>query len=400
MERLTVGIFNDCFPPTIDGVANVAVNYAKIIQQKHGTAIVVTPWYPEVKDDYPFHVVRYPSAYINKKLGYRAGYPFDPFIINHLKKSNMNIIHTHCPFSSTVLARTVRRYQEMPVVFTYHTKYDIDIDNIISSDRLRNVSVRFVVNNINACDEIWVVSKGAGKNLESLGCTREYLIMDNGTDFIKGKASEKEIVRLRKLYDLGEHTPVFLYVGRMMWYKGIRLILDGLKMVKTQGYPFIMFFVGDGPHHKEIEDYAEKCGLTKECIFTGAIMDREQLRSYYSLARLFLFPSTFDTNGIVVNEAAACFCPSLLIAESCAAEKIVHDKTGILITEDCTQLACAVMFACDHPSFMKRIGEKAAEEIYLSWEDAVKKAYERYQIIVENYQSRIRTNRKFSFWSQ
>ena len=311
----------------------------------------------------------------------------------------MDIIHVHCPFSSTVLARMIRRSLKIPVVFTYHTKYDIDIENQISSDRLRNASIRFILNNINACDEIWVVSKGAGKNLESLGCTREYLIMDNGTDFNKGKASEKEIIRLRKLYGLDEHTPVFLYVGRMMWYKGIRLILDGLKMVKAQGYPFIMFFVGDGPHRKEIEEYAKKRGLTKECIFTGAIMDREQLRAYYSLARLFLFPSTFDTNGIVVNEAAACFCPSLLIAESCAAEKIVHDKTGILIEEDCAKLARAVIFACDHPSFIGRIGERAAEEIYLPWEDAVKKAYNRYQIIVENYQWGQKTNRKYPFRS-
>lgn len=74
-EKLTVGIFNDSFPPTIDGVANVAANYALEIQKKHGNAVVATPWYPNVTDDYPFEVIRYPSAKISKKLVYRAGYP-------------------------------------------------------------------------------------------------------------------------------------------------------------------------------------------------------------------------------------------------------------------------------------------------------------------------------------
>lgn len=47
---LTIGLFNDSFPPTIDGVANTAANYARFIQQDHGTAVVATPWYPDTAD--------------------------------------------------------------------------------------------------------------------------------------------------------------------------------------------------------------------------------------------------------------------------------------------------------------------------------------------------------------
>ena len=148
-----------------------------------------------------------------------------------------------------------------------------------------------------------------------------------------------------------------------------------------------MLFVGDGYDRPEIQSYVEERGLSEDCIFTGAIYDREMVRAYFTLADMFLFPSTYDTNGIVVSEAAACACPSLLIEGSCAAERVVHMDTALLAKEDAADLADAIIFACDHPQVMKRIGEAALDKVYLSWEDAVAIAYDRYQTVVERYNS-------------
>ena len=42
---MKVCLANDSFPPLLDGVTTV-VNYATIIGQKYGSAIVATPKYP------------------------------------------------------------------------------------------------------------------------------------------------------------------------------------------------------------------------------------------------------------------------------------------------------------------------------------------------------------------
>ena len=77
MENLHVCLINDSFPPTIDGVANAVVNYARVITEKRGEAAVLTPYYPEADDSgYPFRVLRYPSVDTRKLVGYRAGIPF------------------------------------------------------------------------------------------------------------------------------------------------------------------------------------------------------------------------------------------------------------------------------------------------------------------------------------
>ena len=102
------------------------------------------------------------------------------------------------------------------------------------------------------------------------------------------------------------HGPVFIFVGRLLWYKGIRHILDSLKILDEKNIDFRMMFVGDGADRAEIEAYVDELKLREKVIFTGAIYDREELRVYYTAGDLFFFPSLYDTNGIVVREAAAC----------------------------------------------------------------------------------------------
>lgn len=388
MKTMTVGLFNDSFPPTIDGVANVTQNYARVIERDYGRAVVATPFYPDVTDDYPYEVVRYPSAYIKNEYGYRAGYPFDPVVLGELEREHIDIIHSHCPVISTVLGRMLRRTTGAPIVFTYHTKYDIDIDNLMSSETLRKAAIKFLLNNINACDEIWVVSEGAGDNLRSLGYEGECRVMRNGTDFEKRRAPDAAVQALRAEYDLPPELPVFLFVGRMMWYKGVKLSLDGLCRLKASGQPFRFVLVGDGADKKEIEEYIDRVGLRPECILTGAVRDREKLRAFFTLADLFLFPSDFDTNGIVVSEAAACSCPSVLLQGSCAAEGVADGVDGLVIENTAEAMEAKLRFACENREALRKIGEAAAQNIYLSWDDAVHTAYERYGVVLENHKAR------------
>ena len=189
----------------------------------------------------------------------------------------------------------------------------------------------------------------------------------------------------REAYHIAPEETVFLFVGRMMWYKGVKISIDGLSIAKKKGCRFKMFFVGDGADRAEIEAYCEKVGIGEDCVFTGAIQDREKLRSYFSLADLFLFPSTYDTNGIVVREAAACDCPAVLVRGSCAAEGITDGRNGILIEENGASMAEAVEAACGDRERLREIGRHAADEIYLSWDEAVDRAVKRYEVVIERY---------------
>ncbi len=380
-----VCLLNDSFPPAIDGVANAVVNYARIIQGGLGSAVVAVPEYPDVVDDYPFPVLRYRSVDTTKLVGYRAGYPFSVRTLEALKEAGPDIIHSHCPVMSNAMARTLREQMDVPMVFTYHTKFDIDIRNAISGQILQQAAIKLLADNISAADEVWVVSRGAGENLRGLGYEGGYVVMENGVDFPRGRVPEAEVQALREEWGIAPETPVYLFVGRMMWYKGIRIILDALAALKAQRKPFRMLLVGDGMERREMEDAVKELNLTDVCTFTGAERDRQRLRAYFCMADLFLFPSTFDTNGIVVREAAACGLASALITGSCAAEGVTDGVDAFLMEENAASLTALLERVGQDRGLLRAVGQGAMDRLYLSWEDSVRRAWERYGVVEENY---------------
>ena len=383
---MKVSLLNDSFPPVIDGVVNVVMNYAKIMTQELGAQVQVgTPRYPDADySGYPYPVIPYQSFDTTGIVsGYRAGNPFEAKAIREMADFAPDIIHTHCPVSSTIMARILRNETDAPVVFTYHTKFDVDIARAVKAKFLQKESIKTLVDNISSCDEIWVVSRGAGENLRSLGYEGNFKVMPNGVDFAKGCVDSETVRKVTAGYDLPEHIPVFLFVGRMMKYKGLPMILDAMKILKERKMDYRMVFVGDGADLEEMREKAEKDGISDRTIFAGAERDRDRLRAWNTRADLFLFPSTYDTNGIVVREAAACGLASVLIRDSCASEGITDGRNGYLIEETPQAMASLLFEICRDMEHVHQVGQKAMDEIYISWESAVRLAYNRYEEILE-----------------
>lgn len=383
-KKYNVCLLNDSFPPLIDGVANAVINYATNIQTHLGSATVVTPKFPSAVDAYDFPVVRYSSLSTEKFIGYRAGYPFSSSTIEELKDSKFDIIHSHCPFASTVLGRNLQEKSGAPLIMTYHTKFDQDIKRVVENPLLVSQITKFVVQNMNTCDEIWTVSRGAGENLRSIGYEGDYIIMPNGVDFPRGRADSDGVAELRAGYGLEDNVPTFIFVGRLFWYKGLRLIFDSLRQLTERNVRYKLLVVGDGGDREEMEKYTQELGIYENCFFVGAINSREELRYYYTASDLFLFPSLYDTNGIVVREAAACGLASILIKGSCAAEDFTDQHNAILSENEVEAFTADLLFAAEHISELKRLGENAMNEVYMSWESAVERAYERYSVVIEN----------------
>jgi len=383
---MKVCLANDAFPPVIDGVSNTVVNYAAIITEKYGEAVVATPRYPNVTDDYPFDVIRYTSLATEKIVGYRTGYPFSGEAMSRLEAFAPDIIHSHCPIASTFLARELRNITGAPIVFTYHTKFDIDIKRAIKLKFIQEPAIREVIRNIEACDEVWVVNRGAGENLKSLGFSRDYIVMPNGVDIDRSPADSAILQRLNDTYKL-DSRPLFLFVGRIMWYKGLKIIIDALKMLKSEGVDFRMVFVGNGDDAEAVKSYAFESGIGNECIFTGAIYDRAELKAWYTRAALFLLPSVFDNNPLVVKEAAACSTASVLIRDSSSAEGVIDGVNGILIEENADSMAKALISLCrgDGREKIKTLGEAASHDLYVSWDDSIARAYARYEEVLREY---------------
>ena len=105
---MNICLLNDSFPPVIDGVANVVMNYGSVLTNTLSSDVIVgTPKYPDADyEGYPYKVIPYHSFDTTDFVkGYRTGYPLSIREITKMAEFKPDIIHTHCPAVSTIMAR-------------------------------------------------------------------------------------------------------------------------------------------------------------------------------------------------------------------------------------------------------------------------------------------------------
>ena len=212
-------------------------------------------------------------------------------------------------------------------------------------------------------DYIKMARKRGQKNIFVETCT-QYLVLDE----------EK--------YNLPDE-PILLYCGQMNWKKNIQRILESCACYAQSGKPFTLVLAGQGPDVKSIHQKVDELGLTDRVRFTGHVTGEQDLYGLYENADLFVFPSLYDTSGMVVREAAAMGTPSVVVRGCATAEPIIDRQNGFLC-DDTTQSLCDVlnMTLSDH-AMTKEVGKSARKTIYLSWDDIASSTVERYQALIE-----------------
>ncbi len=387
-SELKIAVGTDAFPPTTDGISNVAQNYASLINKEHGKAVIVTPKNPNQQDaNYDYEIFRYKSWWIPSKEGYSFGWPFGDKLSYEIINRGFDVLHSHCPLATSYYFRLVNRKLRIPTVLTYHTKYEYDFDRRIPTKPARDFSYHFLLNNINAADEVWVTSAGTADSLRKIGYEGDFIVMPNGCDMPKTIIDRKITAELKAAYGIPQSVPLFIYAGRMIWYKNIKIILDACKMMKNTGKDFRLIMLGFGADENKIKRYYQRLGIADKIINTGKMLNREKMQQHYAASDLLIFPSTFDTNGLVVREAASCATPSLLVSGSCAAEGVSDGVNGFLCEESAESVFAKLCEIANKREYMEKVGLGAQKDIYISWNDAVSRAYERYKIVADGFYS-------------
>lgn len=377
-----IGLFNDCFPPIMDGVSLTTRNYAHWLHEKTGNVCVVTPSAPDAKDDEAYPIYRYSSIPIPMRKPYRLGFPrIDWPFHSRIHKLSFELVHAHCPFSSGALAMRIAKEQQIPVVATFHSKYRADFQRAIPSKILVDYLIRKVIQFYEAADEVWIPQPAVEETLREYGYKGRVEVVDNGNDFA-GRFPLND-VRDEFRRDLGiRHGEfMFLFVGQHIWEKNLGFLLDALS--RLSDVPFRMFFIGSGYAAGEMKQKATGLGLDSKVTFVGSVVEREELMRYYVAADLFLFPSIYDNAPLVVREAAALHTPSVLIADSTASEIISHSVNGFLADHNVEAYAeCLRGIVCT-PALIQRVGKEASHTIARSWEDVAGEVYDRYSCLMK-----------------
>jgi len=382
--NITIGQFNESFPPIVDGVANVVKNYAYWLNKKYGACCVVTPKYPDAVDDYDYPVYRYSSMKVPTRHEYRFGLPkMDTTFWLDLKKIPFDIVHAHCPFTSGIAARSIARKRDIPLVATFHSKYKDDFKAALKSDKIVESVLQMIASFYESADEVWTVNDASVETLREYGYRGDVHIMENGCDIDIRYPSPETDGLINSRFGIDADIPLFLYIGQHIWQKNLKMVIEALGQLYKNGEKFHMLFVGDGARRAEMERMVKEQGMEDCVTFAGRIQDRELIANIYLRCSALLFPSLYDTSSLVPREAAACGCPTVLVRGSSTAQGINDGDNGFLIQNNASSLKDVISSIIQHPERAKKIGETARSTVYRSWEDAIDIAYQRYLYLID-----------------
>lgn len=385
------GIFNDNFPPILDGVGMTAQNYAYWLHEKGLDVSVVTPYAPnsrEVIDAAPYPIYRYPSIPIPFRPPYRLGLPYiSPSFWHKWRQMRFELVHAHCPFTTGDLALSAARKQGIPIVATFHSKYREDFRHNVPNEKVVDLMVKRIMRFYEQADEVWIPLRAVEETIREYGFKGHVEVVENGNDFYTPTAKVEEMRRdMRDELGLLPEETMLLFVGQHIWEKNIGFILDSLALIKDK--PFQLFMVGTGYAVREIRHRVKQLGLAQNVTLLGNIHDRERLKRVYAAADLFIFPSLYDTCGLVVREAAAMHTPSLMLSGSTAATAIKDGVDGFLSPNDTQAYAQCILSLMTQPELIAKVGTKASKTISRSWESVIDEVTLRYRDIQESYRLR------------
>lgn len=383
-EKGLYGIFNDSFPPIIDGVTLTVENYAHWMKVNGKTPCIVTPWNPEEVET-PYDVLRYLSLPIMNRKPYRYGYPkLDPFIWKRLKKTDFRILHAHCPFSSGRLAVYVKKQQKVPLIGTFHSKYKSDLEHSFHHFPFCvPIIMKRILDFFNSCDEVWIPQRYVEETVRKYGYKGPLTVVENGNDFAslidedvkEYKAKAKE----RMGYDKKDLN--LLFVGQHIWEKGIGIIIETIEKLKDLDTVKINF-IGAGYASEDLKKIVNEKGLESKVRFNGLITDRKKLSDFYAASDIFFFPSFYDNAPLVVREAAAMGTPSLLLKGSTASEVVTDNFNGYLVDKNPEEISTLIKYLDKEREKLLETGLRAKNTLVRSWEDVVGEVLDRYEVAI------------------
>ncbi|HEY4306977.1 MAG TPA: glycosyltransferase family 1 protein [Gemmatimonadaceae bacterium] len=288
-----IAIVTDTFAPQMNGVARTLNRTAMELRSRGHDVRVFAPLDPSATDD---SIIAFPSRPFWAYPQLRLSSPAKKRMIAAFNHWRPDIVHVATPFGIGLSGRAAARALALPLVSSYHTSL-ATYAQFYGLGALTGIGWQYLRWFHNGTSATLCPTKAIARELVEHGFSSVGL-WGRGIDTRQFNPSWRSEA-LRTSWGASASTTVIAYVGRLAAEKGLDVVLHAMKQLAAERSDVVFVIAGDGP-------YEETCRRTapQRCVFTGRIEGR-QLSETYASADLFVFPSTTDTFGNVVQEAMA-----------------------------------------------------------------------------------------------
>lgn len=349
---MKIAMLTNNYKPFVGGVPISVERLAKELR-KQGHKVTVfapdygfDPRYGQVEED---DVIRFQVT--RQKMENGMVYPklVSREIWKGFKEHEFDCIHVHQPMFVGTQALYLGRKYQIPVIYTYHTRYEDYLHYIPffreeQAGMWRKKLIRFAKDTVipgymkwftNKCDLIFAPTPGMQNRIRENGTEVPMAVLPTGLDDSFYIEDEEKTKTIRRQY-LGEEKNghLFCSVSRLEEEKNPIFLLNGIRCLKEKlPFSFRVLLLGEGSMRKELEVLAEQMGLSDTVVFLGNISN-EDVKQYLYASELFLFASKSETQGIVLEEAMAAGNPIVAVRASGVEDVVKNGINGYMTEED------------------------------------------------------------------
>lgn len=379
--KKTVCYFCDTYYPILNGVIVVLNNYARLLAKDYNVVVCVPKHKGEITISPNYLVVGVESIYF-KFVNYDLAFPeMDNNFKNLIKKLRIDIMHSHTPFNMGAYACKIAKKRQIPLVCTFHSQYKKDLYKLTQNEAITNMLLSNIMKNFKPATEVWTMNNQCIATLRDYGYKGKVYLMPNSTDKKRPENLDELAKQADEKYNLANMENVFIFVGRLVSQKNIYMIPHALKILKTQGIPFKMFYIGTGPDESKLRKTIEEVGLQDDIKLLGRV-ENDDLNNLFARATLMLFPSEYDTSSLTQIESAAFDTPSVLIKDSVTAGTITDNQNGFLSINTPQAYADKIIEIINNKDLYESVKANVYKDLYVSHETVAKRVAERYEYLI------------------
>ena len=362
---MRIAMMTNNYKPFVGGVPISIERLADSLRDLGHTVYIFAPDYKSPMDDDEY-IFRFPTM----KHKIAGAIPIPNLIYSYVKKTistlDIDLIHVHHPVMIGNVATRLGKEFHIPVVFTYHTRYEQYLhylkpfgylQNKASQGNLLEASIidfiqrqviqRYLNRFLEKCDMVFAPTKSIQDYLKPFHIDTPINIAPTGLPHV---CFEKHIeaTDIREKYLQGKQY-LFCTVSRLAKEKNLSFLLRGVAAVKKRlGDVFNLLILGDGPEKEKLIVLSSTLKI-EENVFSLEKYQIIKILAYHQACDLFLFSSKSETQGIVLLEAMAAYLQSAIHATR-VSDVVVNGENGVLSSDSITEWADNLISILKNPA--------------------------------------------------
>ena len=335
---MNIAMFTNTFPPQVSGVSVSVARLASCLRARGHSVLIVAPEFPHASADEP-DVLRMPA--LQRVGGSDLSVPTvaSRRLDERIAAFAPDLVHAHHPFLLGDTALRIASSRGIPVVFTYHTRYEVYAQaGMPGNSTVMQVALGIALGYSNLCDAVIAPSESTARFLRANEVTPPVAVIPSGIPISALVGGDGPGMRRA----LGIPPDAFLvgHVGRLAVEKNLDYLAGALTSFLARHPTAHALIAGDGPMRRRLARMFERAGLGGRVHFAGVVTGRS-LADAYAAMDLFAFSSLSETQGLVLAEAMAAGVPVVALSGPGTEEIVVSGQNGQLLPADATPSAFA-----------------------------------------------------------